>query len=414
MNVSAPSAEPDSGGFDPLSVALLQRIRSRAAGYDAGNLFCTDDLADLSASGYLKALVPVSFGGLGLSLEHTGRLQRTLAAHAPATALAVNMHLVWTGVAKTLHEQDDHSLDMVLTEAAAGELFSFGVSEPGNDLVLLDSGTRAEPQAHGGYRFTGTKVFTSLSPAWTRLGTFGRDDSDPADPRLVWAFLDRTDAVTGRDDWNTLGMRASQSQSTVLEGAYAPAERVVRRLPVGPSADPLILAIFQNFEILLSTVYAGIGQRAVELAVAAARERTSRKNDGRARSQDPVVRWRVAEAAMSMDGLYPQIDALARDVDAQAPHGSAWFALASGLKTRVTDTARSVVTQAVQIAGGSAYAADAELGRLYRDVLAGGFHPSDSDSAHATVATRWLGPLDTPASAAHTSPASAPIETSAP
>ena len=414
MNVSAPSAEPDSGGFDPLSVALLQRIRSRAAGYDAGNLFCTDDLADLSASGYLKALVPVSFGGLGLSLEHTGRLQRTLAAHAPATALAVNMHLVWTGVARTLHDQGDPSLDFVLAEAAAGELFSFGVSEPGNDLVLFDSGTRAEPAVQGGYRFTGTKVFTSLSPAWTRLGTFGRDDSDPADPRLVWAFLDRTDAVTPVEDWNTLGMRASQSQSTILAGAHAPADRVVRSLPTGPNADPLIVAIFQNFEILLSAVYAGIGQRAVELAVAAALQRTSRKNDGRAHAQDPVVRWRVAEAAMNMDGLYPQIDSLARDLDAHVPHGAAWFALASGLKSRVTDTALSVVAQAVQIAGGAAYAADAELGRLYRDVLAGGFHPSDSDSAHATVATRWLGPLDSPASAAVTPPASAPTEISTP
>jgi hypothetical protein len=35
-----------------------------------------------------------------------------------------------------------------------------------------------------------------------------------------------------------------------------------------------------------------------------------------------------------------------------------------------------------------------ELSRLYRDVLAGLFHPSDPESAHSTVATAWLGPLD--------------------
>ena len=33
---------------------------------------------------------------------------------------------------------------------------------------------------------------------------------------------------------------------------------------------------------------------------------------------------------------------------------------------------------------------------LYRDVLAGMFHPSDDESAHNTVANAWLGPLETP------------------
>jgi len=57
--------------------------------------------------------------------------------------------------------------------------------------------------------------------------------------------------------------------------------------------------------------------------------------------------------------------------------------------------AKQVVDDAVLVAGGSSYAAGSELSRLYRDVLAGLFHPSDPESAHATVATAWLGPLET-------------------
>ena len=34
-----------------------------------------------------------------------------------------------------------------------------------------------------------------------------------------------------------------------------------------------------------------------------------------------------------------------------------------------------------------------ELSRLYRDVVAGIFHPSDAESAHNTVANAWLGPI---------------------
>ncbi|TFD44753.1 acyl-CoA dehydrogenase [Cryobacterium frigoriphilum] len=397
MTEFAPPAHSDFA----LDAELLERIRLRAAGYDQANAFFTDDLTELVAAGYLRALVPAEFGGLGLTLAQTARLQTRLAAHAPATALAINMHLVWTGVAKVLHDRGDDSLDFVLREAGQGEIFAFGVSEPGNDLVLFDSTTDARPESTGGYRFTGTKVFTSLSPAWTRLGTFGRDNTAPDDPRLIWAFLDRTaPGIRQKDDWDTLGMRASQSQSTVLEGAHAAADRVVRRFAVGPQNDPLIFAIFANFEILLASVYAGIGQRAVELAVDAATRRTSRKNDARSHAQDPIVRWRVADAAIAMDGLYPQIDALANDiderVDVRSDRDIQWYALLSGLKFRATETAKTVVDQAVRVTGGSAYAAGSEIGRLYRDVLAGLFHPSDADSAHSTVATAWLGPSTTP------------------
>lgn len=64
-----------------------------------------------------------------------------------------------------------------------------------------------------------------------------------------------------------------------------------------------------------------------------------------------------------------------------------------GLKLRATANARFVVDQAIRVTGGSAYSMSSELGRLYRDVLAGGFHPSNEDSVHSTVATALLGPL---------------------
>ncbi|GEL93616.1 acyl-CoA dehydrogenase family protein [Cellulomonas composti] len=370
---------------------LLTAIHDRAAGHDRDNTFPHDDLADLVAAGYLLAFVPRRLGGAGLTLEEVSREQTRLAAAAPATALAVNMHLVVTGLAAQLVAGGDESVEFVLRDAAAGEVFAFGNSEAGNDLVMFGSRTRAQPQPDGGYRFHGTKIFTSLSPVWTRLATFGRDDTDPDDPRLVHAVVGR-DGVTTKDDWDTLGMRATQSATTVLDGAYAPAEHVYRRLPPGPSADPFIFALFAVFEILLGAVYAGIGRRAVELAVANARRRTSMKNDGRAYAQDPDIRWRIADAALLQDGTELQVFALARDVDEQADHGARWFAQLVGLKVRATEAARQVVELALRASGGGSYFSGNELGRLYRDVLAGIFHPSDDESAHATVATSVLGP----------------------
>jgi alkylation response protein AidB-like acyl-CoA dehydrogenase len=381
---------------DVLPEALLERIRGRAAGYDRSNSFFQEDLDELAAAGYLKLFVPASDGGLGLGLEAAAQCQRRLATAAPATALAVNMHLVWTGVAQVLAARGDGSLDFVLQEAGQGEIFAFGNSEAGNDSVLFDSRTVATKLPAGGYSFSGTKIFTSLSPAWTRLGIFGKDaQAREGEGELVHGFITReTAGYRILNDWDTLGMRASQSNTTVLEGAEVPADRVFRRLPVGPHADPLIFAIFACFETLLAAVYTGLGERALNLGVEAVKRRTSFKNSGRSYAQDPDIRWKVAQAAMAMDNLYPQLAAVTRDVDALVDHGPQWFPKLVGLKVNATETARRVVDLAIRVSGGSIYFSGSELERLYRDVLAGMFHPSDDESAHNTVANAWLGPLD--------------------
>ncbi len=85
-----------------LSDADLAVFRERAAGYDARNAFFSEDWSVLERSGYLIQNVPAEFGGLGLGLAETVRNQRRLGAYAPADALAVNMHLYWTGVAADL------------------------------------------------------------------------------------------------------------------------------------------------------------------------------------------------------------------------------------------------------------------------------------------------------------------------
>lgn len=358
-----------------LTQPLLDRIRSRAAGYDRDNAFFTEDLDELRAAGYLAPR----------SLLETARDQRLLAANAPATALAVNMHLVWVGVARVLADRGDDSLDWLLRDAEAGELFAFGNSEPGNDLVLWDSLTRAET-VQGGYAFTGTKIFTSLSPAWTRLGIFGRDGDT-----LVHGFITRdTPGWRSLDDWDTLGMRATQSHTTVLEGAVVPTERVSRILPVGPNADPFVFGIFSNFLLLIGSVYAGIADRALELTVEAVKKRTSLKT-GETYDRDPDIRWRIADAALALDALKPQLETLASDVDTVADHGAEWFRLLTGVKHRATETARYVVDQAMRSAGGSGYRSSSELARLQRDVLAGIYHPSDTESVHSTVASNLLG-----------------------
>lgn len=381
-------------GRQVLTEDLLQRIHDRAARYDAENVFPHEDLEDLRAAGYLTAMVPERFGGAGLTLEEMTREQMRLGAAAPATALAVNMHQVWVGVARTVHASGDDSCDFIFRDAAAGEIFGFGVSEAGNDLVLFGSVSEARPDGEGGYSFHGTKIFTSMAPVWTRLGTFATDSTGDDGPHNVWGFVTRDGGgVETVGEWDVLGMRASQSFATRLDGAHAPADRIVRRLPPGPTMDPFIFGIFANFEILLASVYTGLAQRALELAVETVKKRKSLKNENAPYSNDPDIRWRIADAAMQLDGIYPQISQIARDVDEQVDRGALWMPQLSAVKSRATEVALDVVTKAVRVSGGSSYSNSKELSRLYRDVVAGLFHPSDDESVHGAWANAMLGPV---------------------
>src|SRR5438128_2719473 len=78
---------------------MLSRFASRAATYDRDNAFFQDDFDELRSAGYLTYLVPEEFGGAGASLVDYTKLIARLAYHAPATALATNMHQYWCGVA---------------------------------------------------------------------------------------------------------------------------------------------------------------------------------------------------------------------------------------------------------------------------------------------------------------------------
>src|SRR6266545_5450047 len=202
---------------DVLTEEMLQRFHERAPIYDRVNRFFTEDFEELRESGYLRLAVPREFGGFGLTLAEVCRFQRWLAYHAPATALATNMHLYWTGMSADLYRAGDPSCRWLLEEAGKGEVFAAGHGETGNDVPVLLSSARAE-RVEGGYRFWGHKIFGSLSPVWTYLGIHAMDTSDPAAPKVVHAFL--PPATAGYrivETWDTLGMRATRSDDTILE-----------------------------------------------------------------------------------------------------------------------------------------------------------------------------------------------------
>lgn len=382
---------------------LLARFRERAHEYDRDNRFCAEDIEDLRKQGYLTCLVPTELGGPGLSLAEVSRLQQRLATAAPATALAINMHLLCTGVVRVMRDRGDTSLDYVFAEAMAGEIFAFGISEPANDWVLQGSRTRAEPQADGGYLFTGTKIFTSLSPAWTRLIVHGLDASDPSNEQLVYGFVERSsfaeqpngeivdpdETVVVGADWDVLGMRASHSRTTRLNEARVRPDWVARKLAPGRTPDLLVFAITSCFQLFVGSVYAGVAWRALELAAEGLHLRRSAKS-GTTFAENPEARTRLADAHRAFLAVPAQLDVCARDLDELNDHGARWPLLLVAARIAAGDAARDCAEVGLMCTGGAGFGNAREMSRIYRDATASLFHPPSADAARPMFAAALL------------------------
>ena len=136
----------------------------------------------------------------------------------------------------------------------------------------------------------------------------------------------------------------------------------------------------------------GIKERAIEVAVEHVKTRKSVKNHT-VYANDPDIRWRIATAALEMNAVWPQIRELARDVDNGVDRGGMWMPQLSAAKNSAAEASLRTVEQCLRACGGSSYYTKNELSRLYRDVVAGLFQPSDQESLHGAWANVILGPV---------------------
>jgi alkylation response protein AidB-like acyl-CoA dehydrogenase len=376
-----------------LSDETIARCGSRAAAYDAENRFFSEDFEELRACGYLKIAVPREFGGGGLTLADVCRQQRRLAYRAPATALATNMHLYWTGVAADLYRAGDNEFEWLLKEAAAGEVFAAGHGEAGNDVPTLMSSARAE-RVDGGYKFYAHKLFGSLAPVWTRLGLHALDASDPANPKIVHAFMPRdTKGYTIKETWDTLGMRPTRSDDTIIDGAFVPDKYLHVVSPGFAGADLFVLGIFAWAEPTFANIYYAIAERACDLALASLQKKTSVALGGRAIKYNPMNQYAVAEMKLELDAIGAHIDRIAEDWSNGVDHGGEWPSKLVSAKYHAVEGAKKVVDIAMDLSGGTGMFKSNELERLYRDVRCGGFHPANSGLVHEIVGKTALGIL---------------------
>jgi len=387
----SPASQRSRPDTPRLSDELLARCAARAPDYDHEHRFFTEDFAELRDAGYLRIAVPKELGGQGLSLAQTVHEQRRLGYHAAPTALAINMHLYWTGIAADLLRSGDTSLKWLLEEAARGAVFAAGHGESGNDIPVLLSTTKAERVA-GGYRFTGRKSFGSLAPVWTYLGIHGMDTSDANAPKIVHAFMPRnSQGYRIEETWDVLGMRATRSEDTILDGVFVPDRYVSRVVPAGAAGvDQVVLAIFAWALLGFGNIYCGLARRALDITLEAAKSRRSMALS-RPMAYHPEVQHCVAEMGLALEAIEPHLDRIAADWSEGVDHGALWPAKIMAAKYHAVESSWRIVDLALEVSGGFGIFRRSGLERIFRDARLGRFHPANSMLTHELVAKTLLG-----------------------
>jgi len=224
------------------------------------------------------------------------------------------------------------------------------------------------------------------------------DVADPEHPRIVHGFLRRdAEGIQIVDTWDTLGMRATQSQDTVLDKAFCPDEHVALVCPPGMAgAGPFQLAIFAWALLGFSSVYLGAARRAFDLTVDALPRRTTISMAG-SMAHHPEVQHGVADMRIALDAAEASLERAAADWAAGVQHPD-WPVRLVACRSFVIDAAFDIVDRALDLSGGGGAFRRSRLEQLFRDVRMGRFHPGNTMLAHELIGKLCLGvdPDDTP------------------
>ena len=339
---------------------LAPRFAADAEWQDATDSFVGSNYDALRERKVFSALVPQAYGGGGATHAEMCEFVRRLARSCPSTALALSMHqhLVSAAVANDRAGRPGRPL---LDKVANTEAIL--VSTGANDW--LDSNGSVE-RVDDGYRVTATKPFASGSPKGDVLVTSAAFDSPEHGPQVLHFPVPlKAEGVTFLDDWRTMGMRATGSQTVKLDGVFVPEAAVALRRPRG-GFHPAFAVILTVALPLIMSAYVGVAEGAAGIA----RDRAA------SRAEDPVTQILVGE----METLLTTARIARSDMIRMANNldFDPTVEMASAALTRKTICANHVMAtaeKALEVAGGSGFFRKLGLERFLRDAHGAQFHP---------------------------------------
>ena len=343
------------------AAAIGPVIAPHAARHDADGTFVTEAYDALRDAGLLKAGVPTELGGDGATVAELTALQRELAHHCGATALASSMHQHVVAFTAWRYRRGLPGAEATLRR----------VADDGILLVSTGGGDYTHPRGEaikveGGYRVSGHKRFASQSRNATVMSTmFVYDDPEQGRRVLNMAVPIAAEGVTVADNWDTLGMRGTASNDILVKDVFVPDEKVLANRPYGV-VDPPLQVISQVAFPIVSGAYLGIAEAAYGAAVAAA---APKAESPLVQRQVGRMKHRLRVASWALDGALAALGE-----DDVTPSHEAYLAVMMA-KAEVAEAGIEVCDLAMDVAGGPAFFKGSVIERAYRDIRAIKFHP---------------------------------------
>jgi alkylation response protein AidB-like acyl-CoA dehydrogenase len=351
-SVSSPLAAPaHEAHWLAAAVELAAEFSATAAELDESGEIPVENLRAIHAAGLDEAVLPVSFGGQGLSFRAFGEIVRVLSAAEPSTACIWLMHI---GAAAGLVKLSDPDVGRFYAdELRAGRKFANALSEPASGNLFLLPQQVAEP-AEGGYTLSGAKRFVS--------------GCEIADHLLVNALVDDVPAFFGVSPdetvgfvsiWDTLGLRASRSQLITFDGTLLRSDRRCR---------PATLRDPNHISAGLSFLSLGIADAALAALRDHARSRVL-PTTGQPLSAMQWVKFDVADVHVRLEAARTYAQMSAWHADQASPE---FLPLVMRAKLLANEIARDVAQVGIRVGGASGYLRTSPIQRHFRDAQAGG------------------------------------------
>ncbi|CAO3360830.1 acyl-CoA dehydrogenase family protein [Azospirillum palustre] len=366
---------------DPsLIAALSAEFALRAAEHDAAASFPFENFERLAAAGLSALVTPEAAGGKGGGLRDALAVVNGIATGEPSTALVLVLQYVihnqlWRGSAwpEALREQ------IARSAATDGALINLLRVEP--ELGTPHRGGLPATVARkvpGGWRISGTKIYSTGIPALSWLGVWARTDDD--EPLVGTWVVPRSTGLTEqgievRETWNHIGMRASGSHEVVFHDVFVPDDHAGElRSPAGWAAPDAVATAWMA--ALFSGVYDGIARSARDWLVGFLHARKPTGLNGASLATVP----RLQEALGGIEALLLTNRILLRSLSAAVDGGTPPSQSDALLvKYTVTDNAIDAVARALEITGNPGLSRDNPLERHHRDVLCARVHAPQND-----------------------------------
>ena len=368
---------------DTAETLSREKFATRAGTVDREGRFPFENYEDLRETGLLALTVPREHGGIGADSLTYAIILSKIAKGCAATGLTFNMHCAIVDFLLQLAspEQQQRFFRSVVDD---GAIFASITSEPGSsfrDKLAIRTSIRHED---GKYKLSGTKHFCSLSTGATYYFTWSLLDGaeDLSDGLLNVLIRSDQPGIEIMDDWDTIGMRGTVSNSIRFND--------VEILPENVVGEPG--AILGKDMSIWSTgytgVYFGIAEAAYEFCVDYVKKTRFRGMSGSLAS-DLRIQRQIGEMATLLESArraVEQLGILRGNID----RVELTFIL-NQAKYLATEAAKEIAERAIRLTGGRGLLRSLPVERHFRDSLAGIVMPPANDRCMETVGKIALG-----------------------